>query len=102
MNPMIIKWKEIVNKMGENRMENLKDKIDWRGIGLITIALSSIVYCLYSATYGGIGWEKYSKCSNKIEQKARDYSDKKFYEADKNRDGVLDLNEFYDSKFRKN
>jgi hypothetical protein len=34
------------------------------------------------------------------EQEARDYSDRRFYEADKNGDFVLDVNEFYDYVYR--
>ena len=69
-------------------------------------SLASAAILLYSIASLGNGTPNYTRWPEiqkqrviQEEQEAREYSNKRFYEADKNGDFVLDPNEFYDGSF---
>ncbi len=57
-------------------------------------------YTIASLSTGTLNYTKWSEASKqkeiRMDQEARDYSKKRFYEADRNGNFVLDPNEFYD------
>jgi len=64
------------------------------------ISLMAFVYPIASLSTGTLNYAKWSEASKqkemRMEQEVRDYSKEQFYKADKNKDSVLDPNEFYD------
>lgn len=73
------------------------------GLNILTsgaISLMAVAYSMASLSSGTLDCTKWAEASKqkemRMEREARAYSKKQFYEADKNKDLVIDSNEFYD------